>query len=447
MAETWKSLVGSLAVVLPRYGESLGGGAEALVRALVQELSFENKTVPSLVERIEVWTTCALDHRTWENAFPAGRTEEHGVPVFRFPVDRRDVSIFLEQEQSIADGKALTVDQQLAWLENSVNSRALYQHIFDNGPKFDAILFAPYLFATTFWGAMIYPEKSIIIPCLHNEAYAYQPVFQALFSAVRGLIFNSIPERDLALDLYNIPQLESKSAVVGMGFVDSRRGTAEENLTNLNLGHVSVKTLPAGPYLLYSGRKERGKNLDLLLSYFDAFRKDCPDQGVSLVLIGSGEIHFCNELPKGVIDLGFVSEVEKEALMRGALALVQPSTNESFSIVIMESWLRETPVVVHADCAVTRHHVTTSGGGLYFSNQEEFSAVVKELLSNGSLRTLLGHQGKRYVEDTYCWPAVIGRLYRAFDKFGFGEERKVERSEERSEERSLEGPSAVVHDA
>lgn len=438
MADTWKNLVGSLAVVLPRYGESLGGGAEALVRALVQELSFANKTVRPLVERIEVWTTCALDHRTWENAFPAGRTEEHGVPVFRFPVDNRDVTIFLEQEQAIADGKALTVDQQLAWLENSVNSRALYQHIFDNGPQFDAILFAPYLFATSFWGAMIYPEKSIVIPCLHNEAYAYQPVFQALFSAVRGLIFNSIPERDLAIDLYNIPDLESKSAVVGMGFVDSRRAVAPEVAPDPDAVRASVQALPVGPYLLYSGRKEKGKNLDLLLSYFETFKANCPEQDVSLVLIGSGEIHFCQELPNGVIDLGFVSETEKEALMRGALALVQPSTNESFSIVIMESWLRETPVLVHAECAVTRHHVSTSGGGLYFSNQEEFSAVVKELLSNGSLRGLLGQQGKRYVEDTYCWPAVVGRLYRAFDKFGFGVKSSLE---------TPAGASGLVQDA
>jgi glycosyltransferase involved in cell wall biosynthesis len=172
------------------------------------------------------------------------------------------------------------------------------------------------------------------------------------------------------------------------------------------------------PYLLYSGRKERGKNLDTLISFFERMRKTFPDLAIDLVIIGSGNIDFCDELPEGVIDLGFVSEDDKAILMRNAVALCQPSLNESFSIVLMEAWLRETPVIVHADCSVTREHVIKSGGGLYFSNHEEFSLVVAQLLNNPILCKQFGAAGRQYVEDFYCWPAVIGRLYRAFEKFG-----------------------------
>src|SRR5262245_26048892 len=138
----------SLAVVLPRYGESLGGGAEALTKALVEELFARGH-----VEKVEVWTTCAEDHRTWDNVRPAGVTVEGGISVHRFPVDARNLETFIRSEHALQDGRGLTVEEQLAWLSESVNSRALYAQIAERGSEFNAILFAPYLFATTFWGA------------------------------------------------------------------------------------------------------------------------------------------------------------------------------------------------------------------------------------------------------------------------------------------------------
>src|SRR5262249_3529758 len=96
-----------------------------------------------------------------------------------------------------------------------------------------------------------------------------------------------------------------------------------------------------GDYLLYFGRKEGGKNLPLLLECFRACRSAGSD--LSLVVAGDGAIdpaaHF-----EGIVDLPRLSEAEKNAACAGALAVCQPSVNESFSIVLMESWLQETPV-------------------------------------------------------------------------------------------------------
>ena len=39
---------------------------------------------------------------------------------------------------------------------------------------------------------------------------------------------------------------------------------------------------------------------------------------------------------------------------------------ESFSIVIMESWLCGTPILVNAHCPVTVEHCQNSQGGLFF---------------------------------------------------------------------------------
>ena len=395
--------IGKLALVLPRYGEKLGGGAEALSKALV-----EHAVAAGIIGQAEVWTTCARDHRTWANELPAGESIEGGLRVLRFPVDERNLETFIGAELAMQQGRVLTLDEQLEWLANSVNSRALYQHIAAHGAEVDALLFAPYLFATSFWGALICPEKSLIIPCLHDEQYAYQAVFRALFAAVRGVLFNTEAEGELARKLFPLHDWARKSGVVGMGFEEC--------------DHVVQRQEAAVPYLLYSGRKEQGKNLDLLLRYFAAYRERAPESALELRLIGAGEITFCETLPTGVVDLGFVSEEEKSALMAGALALVQPSRNESFSIVLMEAWQAGTPVIVHAQCPVTRQHAIRSGGGLYFANENEFVAVVEYLVGDRGGAVRMGEAGRQYVREEYCWEAVLQRLRRVLERCGFGEE-------------------------
>jgi glycosyltransferase involved in cell wall biosynthesis len=114
-----------------------------------------------------------------------------------------------------------------------------------------------------------------------------------------------------------------------------------------------------------------------------------------------------------VIDLEQVSELDKHRLIRHALATCQPSLNESFSIVMMESWLLGTPVLVHAECVVTREHVVQSGGGLYFANQDEFNAVLELMLKDQVLSHSLAAAGFRYVRERYNWDAVIKRFDRA----------------------------------
>jgi glycosyltransferase involved in cell wall biosynthesis len=399
----------SLAVVLPRYAKSLGGGAETLISNLVFALKDFSRTGefsefldPEL--NVEIWTTCALDHRTWENHFPAGVTEEDGFTVRRFPVDKRNLEIFIKAEHQMRDGLPLSVDQQLDWLKESVNSSELYQHIAEHGEHFQSILFGPYLFATSFWGALIHPDRSLLLPCLHNEHYAYQQIFHFLFNRVKGLVFNASPEADLASELYG--SCDEKSEVVGLGFDVPERTVSEKTWKEL----INKNPFLAEPYLLYSGRKEQGKNLDLLIDYYEKYRREFPENKINFVMIGSGEVNFLETLPDGVRDLGFVTEEEKLALMSHSLFLCQPSINESFSIVIMEAWLEKVAVVVHGNCAVTRHHVTQSGGGLYFSNLADFYGVVNKLLSEKGLGSKLGQAGYDYVCREYNWPEVIKRF-------------------------------------
>lgn len=380
------------AFILPRFFEDIAGGAETLSGELAAHLKKQGHT-------IEIWTTCAKDNRTWENTFEPGKTIVNGIAVNRFTVDERDLDTWIPLQIRIAEGMQLTVDEQLDWMRYSVNSLALYDHIRLEAKHYDALFFAPYLFGTTFWGALIAPEKSVLIPCLHDESYAYLDIMQHLFKRVRGALFNAIPEQHLAERLYGT----ISGGEVGMGFYSPNAVGCPPYFDN------------DSPYLLYAGRKETGKNVHLLVDGFIAAKESEKIASDSkLVIIGGGDfadLHRSHALARGdIIDLGHVSEVDKLRLMKHATAFVQPSVNESFSIVIMESWLLGTPVIVHGHCAVTRHHVLESKGGLYFTGLEDFAEVLHRLMGDASLRESLAENGKEYVEKKYNWDAVLERF-------------------------------------
>jgi glycosyltransferase involved in cell wall biosynthesis len=220
------------------------------------------------------------------------------------------------------------------------------------------------------------------------------------------MLFNHGEEAALAAEIFSSVPVAKKGAVVGMGFDIPEESTTAEPTD----GAVSELLASGKRYLIYSGRKEAGKNLPLLIDAFESLRRDLGDDSLELVLIGAGDISFRDSLPDGVLDLGFVSESEKRILFRNALALVQPSVNESFSIVMMEAWLERTPVIVHSQGRVTRAHVVGSGGGLYFADEAELAAVIKHLLETPGLRELLGNAGYEYVSREYSWSSVLTRF-------------------------------------
>lgn len=390
-----------LAFVVPRYGDDVVGGAETLSRGLAEHL-------PKDTYNVEILTTCAKSHFTWENFYPEGTDIYNGIGVKRFRVNDRDISAFLDVQQKIYDGIPTTIDEQLLWAKESVNSDTLYDYIWRKGTDYDYLIFLPYLFGTTFWGSLIYPERSLLIPCLHDEVYSRLAIFKITFEKVKGIIFNSEPEGILARRLFSVE--DKAMSVVGMGF---DYGTDKE----YDPGRFRKKFGIGDNYILYFGRKEGGKNLPLLLDYFCRLKRET-GIGLKLIIAGDGEVRVPDDMKNEVIDLGFLLERDKMDAVAGAIIICQPSVNESFSIVIMEAWLTGVPVLVHGDCEVTKWHVVESGGGLYFRDYYEFAEATGYLFKNPDIRKKMGKQGKSYVLDKYSWPVVIKRFDEALEGFG-----------------------------
>jgi len=67
-----------VAFVTPRYGPQVMGGAETAARQLAEHL------VAEFGWAVDAYSTCALDHVTWEDVLEPGESTLNGVTVRRF---------------------------------------------------------------------------------------------------------------------------------------------------------------------------------------------------------------------------------------------------------------------------------------------------------------------------------------------------------------------------
>lgn len=390
----------SIAVVVPRHADGgMVGGAETLLRQLALRCAEAG-------HRVRLLTTCAKSHFTWANERPAGERQVDGLRVRCFPVDGgRDLERFLRVQTAIGAGEAVSDADEESWLRHGVNSRALEEHLRASGAAYDRIVVGPYLFGMTAAVAAMAPERTLLVPCLHDEPFARVRRFARMFAAVRGCIFNTEPERRLAARLFPVTAAPDRVAAV-VGF-------ALEPFTADPHAFAQRHGLTA-PYLVYCGRREPLKGTPLLIDYWAAYRRQSGCD-LKLVLTGSGPVEAPSGLAAHLIDRGYVSEQEKREAMAGALAFCHPSVNESLSIVLLESWLAGTPGLVHARGEVLRYQCRAAQGGLWFRDYPEFHESVELLRERPALRARLAAQGRAFVLRDYAPAAVQARLLAALD--------------------------------
>jgi len=373
----------AIAFVIPWFGFDIPGGAESACREFALHLTRRG-------HRVEVLTTCARQFDSdWNHDYHRpGLTFEKGIGIRRFPVTKGDHFAFNALNRRLLAGGDLDAAEQEMFIRNIINSDSLCEFVALHRDEYYFIL-TPYMFGTTYFASRAAGARAIHLPCLHDEPYARLAYVREMLERGPALLFNSEPESRLAEHLFDLSG--TSRIVLGEG---------------IELGGVASERAPEKvPFLLYAGRKDSGKNVPLLLHYFSHFKKRHPSD-LRLVLIGAGD----PIEQEDCVDLGFVSVPSKLALLRDAVCVCQPSLNESFSKVIMEAWLMETPVLVHDACDVTKHHVVRSRGGLYFQDYFDFEVGLEYLLEHPEQRRQMGCDGKAYVESNYLWTTVLDRF-------------------------------------
>jgi glycosyltransferase involved in cell wall biosynthesis len=311
-------------------------------------------------------------------------------------VDPRDTRLFDQINLKLMNSQSISLDEEYDFIENNINSKALCEYLSENRSKY-VFFFIPYMFGTTYFGSQVCPERSFLIPCLHDESYAYLRIFKHMFENARGLLFLSEPELELARRIFDLAG--KTAAVVGVGI---------DTDVSFDAARFRSRFGVDDEFVLYVGRKDATKNTPLLIDLFCRY-VELRDTQLKLVLNGQGCVSLPNCHKDRIIELKPASGQDKLDAYSAALVTAQPSVHESFSIVIMESWVCGTPVLVHGDCDVTKYHCTKSNGGLYFRDFDEFAGCLDLFTHNSHARRRMGENGRRYVIANYTWQMVLDR--------------------------------------
>jgi glycosyltransferase involved in cell wall biosynthesis len=378
-------------MVTPRYGREVTGGAELGARLLAERL------VERLGWTVDVLTTNAVSERTWAPELAVGTTVEHGVQVHRHAV----------QGQRHRRFDALTATVMRRPQESS--PEAAWQWLSAQGPvsptlidaiastDADAVAFTPYLFHPTVAGLPRVADRALLHPAAHDEWVLRLPVYPPVFRAARGLVHYT--EGEAAVVASRVPGATGvPRLVLGMG-VDEAAGTPAQ-------ARAALGALGDRPFVLCLGRVDEQKGAHWLARAFAEYKREHPGP---LALVLAGPVAQPVDPHPDVVVTGFVDDDVKWGLLRGAELLVQPSSNESFSFVVLESWLAGRPVIVHAGCPATREHAAASGGGVWMDGTASLFSALDRLLSDERLRAVLAQRGRAYVLERYTWDAVVSR--------------------------------------
>ncbi|MDP3963877.1 MAG: glycosyltransferase family 1 protein [bacterium] len=173
----------------------------------------------------------------------------------------------------------------------------------------------------------------------HTYAYLRGVTKDAVKRATRIIAVSEATKRDL-MDLYKV--LEEKIFVIHHGAPDLQNHRSQ--ITNYKQNNE--------PYFLYLGRIELKKNVDGIIKAF-AIVKEKYKLPHTLVLAG-GEGYGAENIKhdawsmkhkNDICFLGYVSEQEKWALLKGATAFMFPSWCEGFGLPVLEAQSAGVPVI------------------------------------------------------------------------------------------------------
>ncbi len=388
-----------LACVIHRYGADIAGGSEGHCRLIAEHLAAQHD--------VTILTTCAKDHITWRNHYPAGETrvglvspkggerEGEALRVLRFPVAReRELHRFMDLSDLVFADRATADDQEQWFRENGPDAPDLLDYLRQHGTEYDRVLFWSYRYFHAYFGLPLVADRAVLVPTAEEDPLIHVDALNRFFSLPRGFLFLT-PEEETLVG----PRAPAgtPSAVIGCGLDPSSDEADLSRLDPLRL---------ADPFVLYLGRIDPNKGCQALIRHFLRYVEGGRD--VTLVMAGPSSM----PIPKHPLirPLGYVDDAAREALLVKARALIVPSPFESLSMVLLEAWNRGLPALVNARCKVLRGQVERADGGLHYGNTVEFIAALDYLLDHPDAARQLGRQGLAYVDREYRWPTVTNKI-------------------------------------
>lgn len=221
------------------------------------------------------------------------------------------------------------------------------------------------------------------------------------WAASRVIAVSENTKRDL-MWLYHVP--EGKISVVHEGYAQGIR----ERGQSLGGDETQSSTINHQPYLLFIGRLEERKNIVRIIEAFWILKGKyhIPHKLVLAGKPGYGYDRVRNKIQETrykdeIRELGYVSEEEKEELLKNADVFLFPTLYEGFGLPVLEAQAVGTPVVASNVSSLPE---VGGVGALYAdpSSAEDIAEKAWKLLSDSDFRGSIMEKGRKNVEK-FSW--------------------------------------------
>ena len=386
--------------VISRYGSDVLGGAERHACAVAERLAARGHSV-------RVLTSCATSYQTWRNELPPGTSVQGAVEVVRYPVKhgRLPGDEVLKWMSSVLPGLPRLA---AAWAtaQGPVVPDLLARLPLEAQER-DLLVFFQLLMPPTIFGLPLVAAKSVLVPLVHRERGVHTELARRTLVLPRALLVNTTKEAEAIAEITGRHAVPVR--IVGVGLEPPAAPAA---LTS---------DMPK-PYVVFLGRAGKAKPLRhtwrALMATADVpplrvSGRTVPWSDVHLVIVGGQSASW--DGMKNVIQAGFVDDAARWSILRGAVALVNPSLYESLSLVLLEAWTVSRPVVVNAGCDVTADLARRSGGGIVadFSDPAGAARAIAAGLEDEGRRDEMGKRGEAFAVTTFVWERVLDEYERA----------------------------------
>jgi len=271
---------------------------------------------------------------------------------------------------------------------------------------------------------LIYPKRTTIT--IHDVVFKYSPKSYSFASrmylnwaakfAIKHAKNIVVPSEATKNDLIKFYKANSKKIhVIPNGFSPQKITVSKKEEDEI----ISKFKLKKRKYFLYVGRIEHKKNTDTLIKAFEKFTKQ--DYEITLVLVGfpgHGGKEIIQNIPKHIkkriILTGYVSDLEKEALLKNCICFIFPSRFEGFGIPLLEA--------MHANVPIIASNISTSKEiakdvALFFEkeNSVELSKLMQKITNNKKLRSEYKQNYDKILKK-HTWNLHANKVYNLITK-------------------------------
>ncbi len=279
--------------------------------------------------------------------------------------------------------------------------------------KPDLIISGPFPTAINLYALLlknIFHTKLLTAPCFHHQ----DPLFQ------NNSLTRVLQKSDLIWALTNFEKkyFKTKLSIHSQKILPIGAGINTPFLVNPK--NISF---PLIPNILFIGSFSAHKNIILLIDAFTLLFQNSPSpKNCHLTLAGQKTLYYptikkhLKNIPQKVRQrihfvINFKSHQLKQ-LIDQSTVLVLPSREESFGLVLVETWARGKPVIVN-HIPTLKELVNKTNGGLTFrhNSSKNLYFILQKLLDNHQLQKDLGLNGFNYVSNHLTWDKISKRLW------------------------------------